>query len=292
LQAYKGLNFNNMKINYSDLNLNQAVKNEISRLLESIDHNKDDLENIWQLMDMVWDEYGCNNKKLNWSNIDKFYSHPVWILNGLFIEQHALSMQHRNAISDWIANKSSISKILDYGGGFGTLAKLIAGKKPSLSVDIYEPHPSDYSRQKTSNYPRIQLIGNIKDNYDVLVSTDVLEHVPDPLKTFEEMILSVKDNGYLIIANNFFPVIKCHLSQTFHLRYTFKIFAKLMGLVIVGPLEGSHATIFTKRSDKPVNWPVVRSIEKVSKGLFPIIEFLKPGLRPIYRLVKHENTPS
>ncbi len=125
-----------MNINCSDFNLNQAVKNEISRLLGLIDHHKDDLENIWQLMDMVWDEYDCNNKTLNWDNIDKFYSHPVWLLNGLFIEQHALSMQHRNAISDWIANNSSINKILDYGGGFGTLARLIADKNPSLLVDI------------------------------------------------------------------------------------------------------------------------------------------------------------
>ena len=281
-----------MKINHSDLNLNQAVKNEISRLLESIDHNKDDLENIWQLMDMVWDEYYCDNKKLNWDNIDKFYSHPVWLLNGLFIERHALSMQHRNAISDWIAGQPAISKILDYGGGFGTLARLSADKNSSLLVDIYEPHPSDYSKQKTSDYPQIQFISNIKKKYDVLVSTDVLEHVPYPLKTFEKMILSVKHNGYLIIANNFFPVIKCHLPQTFHLRYNFNLFAKLMGLMIVGPLEGSHATIFRKNSNKPVNWYVVRLLEKVSKGLFPMIEFSKPILRPIYRLVKHENTPS
>ena len=281
-----------MKINYSDLNLNQTVKNEISCLLGSVDHNKDDLENIWQLMDLVWDEYGCDNKKLNWSNINKFYSHPVWLLNGLFIEQHALSMQHRNAISDWIADKSSISKILDYGGGFGTLARLIADRKPSLLVEIYEPHPSDYAKQKISDYPQIQFIGNIKEKYDVLVTTDVLEHVPDPLKTFEEMVLCVTDNGYLIIANNFSPVIKCHLPQTFHLRYTFNVFARLMGLMIVGPLEGSHATIFRKKSNKPVNWSIVRLLEKISKGLFPMIEFSKPILRPIYRLVKYENTPS
>jgi len=281
-----------MNMNYSDLNLNQAVKNEILRLLGSIDHNKDDLEAICQLMDMVWDEYGCNNKKLNWGNIDKFYSHPVWLLNGLFIEQHALSMQHRNEISDWIATKLPISKILDYGGGFGTLARLTADKNSYLLVDIYEPHPSDYSKQKISDYPQIQFISNIKEKYDVLVSTDVLEHVPDPLKTFEKMILSVKGSGYLIIANNFFPVIKCHLPQTFHLRYTFNVFAKLMGLVIVGPLEGSHATIFRKNNDKPVNWHVVRLLEKVSKGLFPMIEFLKPVLRPIYKLVKHANTTS
>jgi len=281
-----------MKINYLDLNLNPAVKDEISRLLGSIDHNKGDLENIWQLMDMVWDEYGCDNKKLNWNNINKFYSHPVWLLNGLFIEQHALSMQHRNAISDWIADKSSISRILDYGGGFGMLARLIADKNPSLLVDIYEPHPSDYSKQKISDYSQIQFIYNIKEKYyDVLVSTDVLEHVSDPLKTFEKMILSVKDDGYLIIANNFFPVIKCHLPQTFHLRYTFNVFAKLMGLVLVGPLEGSHATIFRKNNNKPINWSVVRLIEKVSKDLFPMIELSKPILRPIYRLLKHENTP-
>ena len=281
-----------MKINYSDLNLNQTVKNEISCLLGSVDHNKDDLENIWQLMDLVWDEYGCDNKKLNWSNINRFYSHPVWLLNGVFIEQHALSMQHRNAISDWIADKSSISKILDYGGGFGTLARLIADRKPSLLVEIYEPHPSDYAKQKISDYPQIQFIGNIKEKYDVLVTTDVLEHVPDPLKTFEEMALCVTDNGYLIIANNFFPVIKCHLPQTFHLRYTFNVFARLMGLMIGGPLEGSHATIFRKKSNKPVNWSIVRLLEKISKGLFPMIEFSKPILRPIYRLVKYENTPS
>ena len=53
-----------MNMNYSDLNLNQAVKNEILRLLGSIDHNKDDLEAICQLMDMVWDEMSpAGNRK-------------------------------------------------------------------------------------------------------------------------------------------------------------------------------------------------------------------------------------
>jgi len=281
-----------MKINDLDLNLDQNVKNEISRLLGLIDFNKNDLEIIWQLMDMIWDEYGCDNKKLNWSNIGKFYSHPVWLLNGLFIEQHTLSMQHRNAIGDWMLDHPSISKILDYGGGFGTLARLIADKNPSLLVDIYEPHPSVYAKQKVSKYPQIRFIRNISEKYDVLVSTDVLEHVPDPLKTLEKMISSINDNGYLVIANNFFPVTKCHLPQTFHLRYSFNLFAKLMGLVLIGALKGSHATIFSKRDDNSVNWPVVRLSEKISSSVFPLIEFLKPVLKPIYRLIKHENTPS
>jgi SAM-dependent methyltransferase len=279
------------KISVRDIGLTESDKREIERLLKRSPHNPPQLEDIWMLMDEVWDQCECDNQKLDWKKVRKFYSHPVWLLNGFFIEQHALSMQHRYAISDWIADNPSIRKILDYGGGFGTLARLIADKKLSLSVDIYEPHPSDYSRQKISNYAQIEFISKIKDSYDALVSTDVLEHVPDPLKTFEEMILSVKNDGYLIIANNFFPVIKCHLPQTFHFRYTFNVFVKLMGLVIVGPLERSHATIFRKNSNKPVNWRMVRLLEKVSKSLFPLIEFSKPVLRPIYKFVKHEYSP-
>ena len=279
-----------MNIYLDSLELSNSDKIEILELVDFMANEAkgDNLEKIWETMDLVWQKLGCDNRNLNWDKIGQFYIHPVWILNGLFIEPHALSMQHRNAISDWIANNPSISKILDYGGGFGTLARLIADKNPSLLVDIYEPHPSDYSKQKMSDYPQIQFISNIKKKYDVLVSTDVLEHVPDPLKTFEEMILSVKNNGYLVIANNFFPIIKCHLPQTFHLRYTFNVFVKLMGLVIVGPLEKSHATIFRKNSNKPVNWRVVRLLEKVSKGLFPLIELSKPVSKPIYKFVKHE----
>jgi 2-polyprenyl-6-hydroxyphenyl methylase/3-demethylubiquinone-9 3-methyltransferase len=265
-----------MKINYLDLDIDQAVKDEMLRLLESLDNNKDDLENIWQLMDGVWDKLGCNNKKLDWSNINKFYSHPVWLLNGFFIEQDPLSIQHRHAISDWIADNPSIRKILDYGGGFGTLARLIADKKPSLLVDIYEPHPSDYSKQKISNYPQIQFISNIKNKYDVLVSTDVLEHVPDPLKTFEKMILSVKDDGYLIIANNFFPVIKCHLPSNFHLRYTFDIFTRFLGLRKIGICQGSHATIYMKIPEKITDSRVLKIMESISQKIFPFMELVYP----------------
>ena len=275
------------RISVRDIGLTESDKCEIERLLNISPHNPPQLEDIWILMDEVWDLYGCDNRKIDWKNVRKFYSHPVWLLNGLFIEQHELSIEHRSAISDWITTKPFIRKILDYGGGFGTLARLIADKSDSFSVDIYEPHPFDYSRQKISIYPQIQFINKITGKYDLLVSTDVLEHVPDPLKTFEEMILSVKNDGYLIIANNFFPIIKCHLPQTFHLRYTFDLFAKLMGLLVVAPLEKGHANIFRKNGNKSVNWRAVRMLEKLSKGLFPFIQFFEPILKPIYKFMTH-----
>lgn len=270
-----------MNINFADGDLTQIEKQEIEKLLLRQDKNiKDDLEQMWHLIDLVWDDYKCNNRYLDWEKIDKFYSHPVWLLNGFFIEQHDVSMGHRHAISDWIV-KHGFKNIVDFGGGFGTLARLIAQKDKDISVDIYEPHPSIFGLKRINEFQNIHIVDKLKTNYDCLISTDVLEHVPDPLNEFANMIKSVKRGGYLVIANNFTPVVKCHLPQNFYFRYSFNHFAKMMGLEVLGLLEGSHATIFKKTEERKINWKRIRFYERLSKIAFPIIEFLKPVLRPI-----------
>ena len=274
-----------MEINLTDKNLLETEKQEILKLLDREDKNiETDLEQMWYLMDLIWDDYQCYNKKLNWDLIGKFYSHPVWLLNGLFIEQHEVSMGHRHAISDWII-KNNFKNVVDYGGGFGTLARMVAQKDQNINMNIYEPHPSDFGLKRAVEFNNINIIGKLGANYDCLMSTDVLEHVPDPLNDFANMIKSVKIGGYLVIANAFYPMIKCHLPQDFHFRYTFNYFAKMMGLEVVGILEGSHATIFKKVEEVELRWNKIRFYENLSKVGFPVIEVLKPILRPIKRLI-------
>ena len=252
-----------------------------SMILQS-PHNPPHLEDMWQLIDDTWDKIGCNTENLYTDKVHEFYAHPVWLLNGMFIEKDELSMQHRNAISDWIV-KNKFRTVLDYGGGFGTLAELIARKDASVSVDIYEPYPSEYALLRADDYSNIDFISTIDGKYDCLVSTDVLEHVLDPLKLFSEMVKSVKIDGYLIIANNFYPVIKCHLPSTFHLRYTFRIFTYIMGLNVVGPCEGSHATIYYKKKDIVFNWQKIRKYEHISIMVYPILNYIHIN---IYRKLK------
>ncbi len=97
-----------MNINLTDKNLTNTEKEEIEKLLNRENKNIiDDLEQMWYLMDLIWDDYRCDSQNLNWENIGKFYSHPVWLLNGLFIAQHKISMGHRHAISDWIVRNKS-----------------------------------------------------------------------------------------------------------------------------------------------------------------------------------------
>lgn len=270
-----------MHISLEDSALTELERHKLNKLLERESENvKTDLEQMWFLMDLIWDDLHCNNKNLNLGNMAGFYSHPVWLLNGLFIEQDKTSMGHRYAISAWVF-KNKLINIVDYGGGFGTLARLVARSNRQAIVDIYEPHPSEFGVKRIKEFQNINIVDVLGGQYECLLSTDVLEHVPDPLADFSKMIDSVKVGGYLVIANCFHPVIKCHLPQNFHFRFTFNLFAKMMGLEVKGLLEGSHATIFKKVENKKVSWWIIRPMEVVSRVCFPLIKFLSPVLRPI-----------
>jgi 2-polyprenyl-6-hydroxyphenyl methylase/3-demethylubiquinone-9 3-methyltransferase len=273
-----------MQIDYGKIRLDAFSRREMDRLMSLPQDNRSDLEQMWFLMDRVWDEYGCDNRKPDGDSLGRFYSHPVWLLNGLFLEQHELSMRHREAISDWIA-EAGIESVVDYGGGFGTLAKLIVKKNPRCRVDLYEPYPADSVQRELKDQERVNIVKS-PGEYDCLVSTDVLEHVVDPLSCLWDMMNAVKDSGFLIIANNFNPIVKCHLPQTFHLQYSFHYIAKRMGLRKVGHLAGSHATIYQKVKSAGQDLQAVRKYERFSKVSFPFFEGVRFVVRFIRRIVR------
>lgn len=273
-----------MEIDLSDKGLTPDEKAALEGLLRWQGRGlQTDLEQMWYLIDRVWDDLGCNNRDLDPVRLENFYSHPIWLLNGLFTEQDEESLKHRHAISDWIVGNDFL-KVADYGGGFGTLARLIAQKGNGVHIDILEPHPSECGLKRTREFPNIAMVERLGGDYDCLISTDVLEHVPDPLEDLSAMIGSVKTGGSLMIANAFFPVIKCHLPRCFHFRYTFNCFAHMMGLRNMGPLEGCHGTVFEKVDCRRQNWNKLRFYEKVSRILFPVLETAKPVAQPVKRL--------
>ena len=248
---------------------------ELKKLIKISGNGCLEFQGICQILDYQWDEFGCNNQYLDWDKIGKFYNHPVWLLNGMFIEQDRLSMQLRQSLVDWIiSHQDRINSVLDYGGGFGTIARAIAAKAPNLLIDIYEPHPHNLAIFKSTSYPNINFINPIDIQYDCLVSTDVLEHVADPLRVFASMVESVRLNGYLVISNHFAPTIKCHLPATFHLVYTFDYFAKLMGLSVIGTCPGTYATLYQKVVEKPFDWKLINRLAAISNGLYPSLRAL------------------
>jgi SAM-dependent methyltransferase len=266
--------------------LTLAEIEELKKLIEIAGNGCLEFQGICKILDDRWDEFGCDNQNLDWDKIGRFYNHPVWLLNGMFIEQDPLSMQLRQSLVDWIfAHQDCISSVVDYGGGFGTIARAIAARSSNFSVDVYEPHPHNLAIFKSTAYPNIKFINSIDRQYDCLVSTDVLEHVADPLRVFASAIESVKLNGYLVISNHFAPTIKCHLPATFHLVYTFDYFAKLMGLSVLGTCPGTYATIYQKVAEKPFNWELINKLAAISTGLYPSLRAIAKTKNNLRQLI-------
>lgn len=254
----------------TDLTCYSLTASEHKSLEDLIDHVGIDLtlEQMWHLMDQAWKECGCDNRHPDLERYARFYSHPVWLLNGMFVEQHDVSMGHRHAITASVAGLHP-DRVVDFGGGFGTLARLLAEALPEGEVHVCEPYPPRHGIASCNAYTNIHFVPQLREaHYDALVSTDVLEHVPDPLALLAEMINAVRPGGHLFIANCFFQVIQCHLPCTFHLRYNFNSFCRELGLEVVGPSHGSHATIYRRSQVLEPNWSRLRALEHRSQRLF------------------------
>ena len=73
------------RLQTSELPLSEADLQYLQPLLR--DDQPLTLEDVWSLMDAAWDECECDPDVMD-ERISRFYAHPVWLLNGLFIEQH------------------------------------------------------------------------------------------------------------------------------------------------------------------------------------------------------------
>ena len=251
------------------------------------DISKLDREILLREMDRVWDECGLDNLR-NLSeqaiNVMAFYSHNVWILNGLFSELDPVSRSHRLSMADFIT-ELPVVKIADYGGGSGVLAKFIAERSSSLTVDIIEPFPSDYFKNRVQGICNINFVSELNPQYDLLIAQDVLEHVDDPVGLALTLIDSVRLNGYVIFANCFYPDIKCHLPSTFYLRHQFKRVVGFAGLEFVTNVQGaSHAFVFRKVRD--ANISAVYKANSFAKLWGPVLNKLSTHVFYLKRAVK------
>jgi 2-polyprenyl-3-methyl-5-hydroxy-6-metoxy-1,4-benzoquinol methylase len=251
----------------------------LQKIFEDNQHQYPTLRQIWQLMDEQWIAHECDPFKVN-ENLTNFYNHPVWLLNGLFIEQDAESLAHRLIFSKWAA-RNAPSRIADFGGGFGSLARLIGQALPNAKVEIVEPHPSAVAVLLSSSTSNVRFVSKLTGEYDLLIATDVFEHVPDPLGLCFETAAHLRVDGEYLIANCFSPIIKCHLPQLFYLEYGWDSVMHAMGLV---PGERVGYGRAYQRTDI-LNLAAARNVGERARRLYPLISLLPKGRAWIGALV-------
>jgi len=226
---------------------------------------------VWTEMDRVWQQLGLDGTQpLTEQSVGAFYGHPVWLMNGIFTALDPVSASHRKAIASYI-RRSGARSVADYGGGFGELAGRIARISPETDVAIIEPYPSRVAQERLRSNSHIRFVPGLADGeYDVIVAQDVLEHVEDPIGLTGKLAAAVRDDGLVILANNFHPVIQCHLPSTFHLRHTFVAVTRALGLRHEGTVANAeHAHVFRRKG--PLNLPRARRAETICRLLGPWI---------------------
>jgi hypothetical protein len=262
---------------YENLKISSSISADekfwIEKVLAGYADGNPTMREMWSLLDEIWDYYKCDQNLVDERHA-KFYSHPVWLLNGIHIETDDLSISNRHAFADWVV-KLGIKRVADFGGGFGGLARLIGQYSKNCEVEIIDPfpHPAGiFLAEKTSNVSyKDKLVGT----YDVIIATDVFEHVQDPLGLVLETSVHLNEGGYYLIGNCFHPVIKCHLPCTFHFRGSWDVILKSFGLE---PKEKIRYARVFKRC-KILDIETARELERRSCELYKMTRILPTRLQ-------------
>jgi len=224
-------------------------------------------------MDAAWEECRCDPDVVD-ERIAEFYAHPVWLLNGLFIEQHADSLNYRRIFAEYVARLNP-SRVADFGGGYGSLARMIGECCPSAEVHVVEPHPHKAAISLAGRTPNVRYVPELQGLYDVIIATDVFEHVSDPLALVASTATHLRMDGEYLMANCFWPVIQCHLPSSFHFRWSWDAAMKAMSL------QPGKAVAYGRAYKRvgPVSSDSARRIEQRSRRWFWLIERLPVSAR-------------
>jgi 2-polyprenyl-6-hydroxyphenyl methylase/3-demethylubiquinone-9 3-methyltransferase len=280
-----------MKTNIKDKKWSEAITKlkktkywpQLKPYLKDFIYTTPTVKDVWKLLDTVWDDFNLNNKKYKKKGLDDFYSHPIWLVNGFFTEIDPESQKHRESIANFLKNMKE-PKILDYGGGFGALAKKIAEQNHSSQIYIYDPNASNFVFENIKDFKNIEVISKIKEEeFDVIINQDLLEHVEDPIQLTTEFNHYLKKEGILISHWNFSSCIKCHLPKHFHFKYTFKKIIPFLGFS--KEIKNNNHGHYYKKINYTTKINVIKAkiLEKISKTIHPLLLNI---VLPVYKKIK------
>lgn len=90
------------------------------------------------------------------------------------------------------------SSVLEFGAGIGTIAKILRDQY-QIKVDCIEIDPQLQEKIKQNGFNCYQNTSQLKQQYDVIYSSNVLEHIDDDDKSLRDLYKKIIPGGRLII---------------------------------------------------------------------------------------------
>ena len=140
-------------------------------------------------------------------------------------------------------------------------------------MEVVEPHPHPEAIALAADTPNVRFVPELTGDYDLLIATDVFEHVPDPIALAASTASHIPIGGRYLIANCFAPVIACHLPQLFHLSIGWDQAMREMGLQPLEKVKYGRAFGRTGELDEEA----ARRSEELAQRVYPWVQFLPKG---------------
>lgn len=144
---------------------------------------------------------------------------------------------------------NSLKNGLDFGSGPNPVLSQILTRDYGYDMDVYDLY---YAPDRL----------NIDKKYDLVTSTEVAEHIPEPLNYFRQMKSLLTDTGTLAIMTQFHQNNALHFSDwhyardkshmSFYTEKTMKIIAQKVGLKVVFTNHTQYTTFVRDNKIEPV----------------------------------------
>lgn len=160
------------------------------------------------------------DKQLSVKDTEKLYSH--YYDEHVFktgINPSVLGKHIFRFISSKVTVNSSV-RILDYGGGDGSVAKYVAEelrkrKKCRYIIDVYDIYEIENKLDAVNYITSESILANYQ--YDIIIASAVIEHLNKPLDTLKMLFTSLKSNGYFYARTPFNLPLK-NMCEKLHLK--------------------------------------------------------------------------
>jgi len=149
-------------------------------------------------------EIGDENEKSNYYKKLRYFEYSGWFETLEELRIKTLKIERKNF------------RVLDYGGGLGGLTTYLNGR--GIKTDLYDVG-FGFEQAKKRGVPTI--FGEIENhnNYDIVISLQVIEHLIDPLDSFLKMKNLLKHEGVIIADTGNLLSHKDKISKWFYAQH-------------------------------------------------------------------------